>query len=72
MRITRIMIIIVAVLFAAWATFQFELFAGEFRMRFLYLEDWMSLIALTALILAIGMGLKLLASMTAHKKVKTK
>jgi hypothetical protein len=68
MNYTRIIFIIVAIIAAAWFTFQFELFSHEMRMDFLYQGDWISLIMLMLFITAVGGIFKILASMTAHKR----
>ena len=68
MKYAHFVIVVVAILLAAYLTFQFELFAHEFRANFLYQGDWIGLIMMTILIIAVGGIFKVLASMTSHRK----
>ncbi len=72
MKYVHYVIVIAAILVAAWFTFQLELFSHEFRMDFLFRGDWISLIMLMILVIAIGGIFKLLAGMTAHEKKGSK
>ena len=70
MKYIHYAIIVVAIILAAWFTFQMELFAHEFRTGFLYQGDWMSFIMVMVLAVAVGGIFKLLAGMTAHRRKK--
>jgi hypothetical protein len=68
MKYLRFFIIILAIILAAWFTFQIEMFVHEFRTDFLYQNNWSGLIMLMLLALTLGGIFKLLAARTARRK----
>jgi len=50
----RAILIIGTLIFVAWITFSFQIWAGEYKDLFFYLNDWKSWVMLTVFIFALG------------------